>query len=337
MGTYCCFVSGQESALVNSLSGRTQKTRIPGATIRTRGPSAYPTLVQNVETLAHLALIFRHGAGWYRQAGTAADPGSTLVTLSGAVASSGVYEIEHGAALADLLDSAGQTEELAAVLIGGYFGSWLPARHPVNSGFPRPSSPSTASGRVPARLSPLAAPSVRWLRPPVSPRISPARLPASADRASTVSPPSPPRRGRSRADRTARSESGIWNAGAARWRPWRLPVPRRRDPIRRQRAAGFRRRLRGSPPSRPLRGLPGASGPSHPASRWRSGAMRIALNPIRCEAHGMCAELLPERVTLNERGYPILDGSPLPPHLVAHARRAADARPRLRSSEPEDR
>ena len=57
--------------------------------------------------------------------------------------------------------------------------------------------------------------------------------------------------------------------------------------------------------------------------------MRIALNPIRCEAHGLCAELLPERVTLDEWGYPILDGSPLPPELVPHARRAADVCPTL--------
>lgn len=57
--------------------------------------------------------------------------------------------------------------------------------------------------------------------------------------------------------------------------------------------------------------------------------MRIALNPIRCEAHGLCAELLPERVTLDEWGYPIIDGSPLPSELLAHARRAADACPTL--------
>jgi NADH:ubiquinone oxidoreductase subunit F (NADH-binding) len=120
------FVSGQESALVNALSGAEPR---PGFRARPfeRGVRRRPTLVQNVETLAHLALIVRHGAGWYRQAGTAADPGSTLVTLSGAIASPGVYEIEHGAPLSDLLASADQTEELAAVLIGGYFGSWLPA------------------------------------------------------------------------------------------------------------------------------------------------------------------------------------------------------------------
>jgi NADH:ubiquinone oxidoreductase subunit F (NADH-binding) len=121
------FVSGQESALVNFLSGADPKPAFRARPFE-RGVRRRPTLVQNVETLAHLTLIARHGAGWYRQAGTAADPGSTLVTLSGAVASPGVYEIEHGASLADLLDSAGRTEELAAVLIGGYFGSWLPAR-----------------------------------------------------------------------------------------------------------------------------------------------------------------------------------------------------------------
>lgn len=121
------FVSGHESALVNALSGAEPKPAFRARPFE-RGVRRRPTLVQNVETLAHLALIVRHGASWYRQAGTAADPGSTLVTLSGAVASPGVYEIEHGAPVADLLASAGQTEGLAAVLIGGYFGSWLPAR-----------------------------------------------------------------------------------------------------------------------------------------------------------------------------------------------------------------
>jgi ferredoxin len=54
---------------------------------------------------------------------------------------------------------------------------------------------------------------------------------------------------------------------------------------------------------------------------------RIRLNPIACEAHGMCAELLPERIVLDEWGYPIVDQRPLSPGLVAHARRAAQACP----------
>lgn len=53
----------------------------------------------------------------------------------------------------------------------------------------------------------------------------------------------------------------------------------------------------------------------------------VRVNPIACEAHGMCAELLPERIVLDEWGYPILDERPLEPRLVEHARRAAQACP----------
>ena len=56
---------------------------------------------------------------------------------------------------------------------------------------------------------------------------------------------------------------------------------------------------------------------------------RLRVNPIACEAHGLCAELLPERITLDEWGYPLVDPRPIPPELVAHARRAADACPTL--------
>jgi ferredoxin len=54
---------------------------------------------------------------------------------------------------------------------------------------------------------------------------------------------------------------------------------------------------------------------------------RVRVNPIACEAHGMCAELLPERISLDDWGYPIVDGEPLPPELLDHARRAAQACP----------
>jgi ferredoxin len=56
---------------------------------------------------------------------------------------------------------------------------------------------------------------------------------------------------------------------------------------------------------------------------------RVRVNPIACAAHGLCAELLPERVRLDDWGYPIVDETPLEPQLVAHARRAAGACPTL--------
>jgi ferredoxin len=56
---------------------------------------------------------------------------------------------------------------------------------------------------------------------------------------------------------------------------------------------------------------------------------RLRVNPIACEAHGLCAELLPERITLDEWGYPIVDGEPIPNLLLEHARRAAAACPTM--------
>ncbi|HVX45198.1 MAG TPA: ferredoxin [Mycobacteriales bacterium] len=57
--------------------------------------------------------------------------------------------------------------------------------------------------------------------------------------------------------------------------------------------------------------------------------MRLVLDPIGCRAHGLCAELLPELIELDEWGYPIIAGAPVPPELVAEARRAARACPTL--------
>ena len=57
--------------------------------------------------------------------------------------------------------------------------------------------------------------------------------------------------------------------------------------------------------------------------------LQLSVNPIDCEAHGLCAELLPERIQLDEWGYPMLDSDPLDSELVAHARRAVAACPTL--------
>ena len=55
----------------------------------------------------------------------------------------------------------------------------------------------------------------------------------------------------------------------------------------------------------------------------------LRVNPITCEAHGLCAELLPEMITLDDWGYPIIDGNPVTPELLEHAQRAAAACPTL--------
>ena len=56
---------------------------------------------------------------------------------------------------------------------------------------------------------------------------------------------------------------------------------------------------------------------------------RLRVNPIACEAHGLCAELFPEWITLDDWGYPIVDEGTIPASLLEHAERAADACPTL--------
>ncbi len=121
------YVSSQETALVNLINGgRAVPTFVPPRPA-VRGAHKRPTLVQNVETLANIALIARYGADWFRQAGDAEAPGTALITVSGAVTSPGVYEVDLGSRVTDLISLAGgPAADPQAVLAGGYFGGWLP-------------------------------------------------------------------------------------------------------------------------------------------------------------------------------------------------------------------
>jgi NADH:ubiquinone oxidoreductase subunit F (NADH-binding) len=127
------FVAGEETALLSALSGKEPKPTLKPPYPFERGLRGAPTLVQNVETLAHVALIARFGARWFRSVGIEAEPGTALVTLSGAVRRPGVYEIELGTRVSELIEQAGGvTETLSAFLVGGYFGGWTrDAAHPL--------------------------------------------------------------------------------------------------------------------------------------------------------------------------------------------------------------
>jgi NADH:ubiquinone oxidoreductase subunit F (NADH-binding) len=119
------YVAGEESALTHWLSEheslplyRSHRPSVPR--VRER-----PVLVDNAETCAHVGLIARYGADWFRAVGTESSPGSTLVTVSGAVERPAVLEVELGIPLRRVLDAALAESNLKAVLLGGYGGSWL--------------------------------------------------------------------------------------------------------------------------------------------------------------------------------------------------------------------
>ena len=123
------YVSSEQSSIVQFLNGGPGKPTFSPPRPHERGVHGNPTLVHNVETLAHLALIARYGDHWFRGAGSPGAPGSMLVTVSGAVGRPGVYEIELGTPIGQLVMLAGgPAEPLQALLVGGYFGAWLPVQ-----------------------------------------------------------------------------------------------------------------------------------------------------------------------------------------------------------------
>jgi len=137
------YVTGEESALVSWLDRRDAR---PALRVDKSAPlrvGRRPVLVHNAETLAQVALIARHGAAWFRSIGTPDAPGSTLVTVSGAVRSPGVVEVELGTPVGDLVDRAGPTGPVAGLLLGGYGGAWL---SPSDAGTPYAPGPLAAAG-----------------------------------------------------------------------------------------------------------------------------------------------------------------------------------------------
>lgn len=122
------YLAGEESAAVSHLSGRApaRPTFTGLQPVYRRGLSGYPTLVHNVETLAHVALVARFGPAWFRRIGTERNPGSALLSVSGAVARPGVVEVALGTRLGSVLDTCGgPVEPLEGVLLGGYGGSFV--------------------------------------------------------------------------------------------------------------------------------------------------------------------------------------------------------------------
>jgi NADH:ubiquinone oxidoreductase subunit F (NADH-binding) len=121
------YVASEQSSLVRFIDGGPAVPTF-GPRPHERGVRGRPTLVNNVETLAHLALIARRGDRWFRAVGTPQAPGSMLMTIGGAVNQPGVYEVPMGLPIGRaVLAAGGPAERLKAVLCGGYFGTWMAA------------------------------------------------------------------------------------------------------------------------------------------------------------------------------------------------------------------
>jgi len=123
------YVAGEETAAVRAINGGPAKPTDKPPRPFEAGVSDRPTLVSNVETLANLPFLYRHGAGVYREVGTAASPGTFLATVSGGGRPPALYELPHGIAFRELLALHGvASRAVQGVLMGGYFSGLLDTR-----------------------------------------------------------------------------------------------------------------------------------------------------------------------------------------------------------------
>jgi NADH-quinone oxidoreductase subunit F len=124
-GAYIC---GEETALFNSLEGKRGEPRNKPPFPVTHGVFGKPTAINNVETLINVLEVLRVGAEAYAAIGTEGSTGPRLFCLSGHVERPGVYEVEHGATLRELIELAGGVPgggSVKAVLLGGAAGGFV--------------------------------------------------------------------------------------------------------------------------------------------------------------------------------------------------------------------
>ncbi|OBK18757.1 NADH-ubiquinone oxidoreductase-F iron-sulfur binding region domain-containing protein [Mycobacterium asiaticum] len=120
------YVAGEETAAVQAINGGPAKPTDKPPRPFEVGVGEFPTLISNVETLANLPYLQRHGARTYRAQGTVMSPGTFLATITGANRPPVLYELPHGLPFTEMLALHGvSSEQLRGVLIGGYFAGLL--------------------------------------------------------------------------------------------------------------------------------------------------------------------------------------------------------------------
>ncbi|MGW0389960.1 NADH-ubiquinone oxidoreductase-F iron-sulfur binding region domain-containing protein [Streptomyces sp. NPDC003042] len=318
------FVTGEGTALVSGLNGG---PALPsGRKVRTseRGLNAVPTLLSNTETFAQLAVAARLGAPAYRTAGLSGEPGTVLLTVAGST----VVETPTGTSLAYVLDLCG-TDPGQGVLVGGYHGRWLDPGSARASQVSRLSLATFGAVLGAGAVLPLpedtcpageVARVTRWMAKESAGQCGPCvrGLPGLADvleqavrgggRAALEAVESRLRavRGRGACSHPDGTSHFVASALAA------FPDE-------------FRGHALGSGCGRPVLGAL----PLPEALPQDEGPERLIVNWTLCKGHGLCADIVPDVVRLDEDGFPAEGSMPVPGRLRPKALRAVRRCPAL--------
>lgn len=319
------FVSGEGGALVNAVNGKPavppgRKTRASDTGIDDR-----PTLLSNAETFAQLGVLAMLGPEGYASTGSAAEPGTVLLTVGGSADRPAVMEVPSGLPLGQVLDlcSAAHAE---GILVGGYHGMWLPTdsayQVPISRGGLEAAGGALGAGIVlplDESTCPLGevARVAGYLAQESSGQCGPCKLglPGIARSLAALADGSG---GIDALDSARRGAAAVRGRGACSHPDgvFRF-VLSALDVFTDDLTTHMFRGTCG----RPVLGvLP------LPAEE---GQDRLSIDWTRCRGHGLCAHLVPELVQLDEQGYPVFLDMAVPPWLRSQAQQAVQMCPSL--------
>ncbi|WP_433478808.1 NADH-ubiquinone oxidoreductase-F iron-sulfur binding region domain-containing protein [Spirillospora sp. CA-142024] len=318
------FVTGESGALVRGINGG--RPIPPGRKGRasTRGVDGLPTLLSNAETYAQLAVLAGLGPRAYAKAGTAEEPGTVLLTVTGSARFPAVIETSAGAPLGHLLDLCGARAG-EGVLVGGYHGAWLSGEAAARTRVSRAGLAASGGvlgagivmpvGRNTCPLGECAR-VARYLAAESAGQCGPCRLglPDVAGAFADLAAGRDAAAARDTVRRAARMVVGRGACahpdGSARFALSALDVF----------AADVDRHAAEGGCGRPVRGvLPADTG----------AELSLEVDWSRCDGHGLCADVLRGTVRMDEYDYPVIPPEPIPARLEADARRAVAMCPGL--------
>ncbi|MGW7415307.1 NADH-ubiquinone oxidoreductase-F iron-sulfur binding region domain-containing protein [Streptomyces sp. NPDC054863] len=329
-------VSGEASAVIRAANGGPALP--PGRRERAAesGVAGAPTLLCNAETYAQLAVAARLGPRRYARTGVPDEPGTVLLTLSGAVARPLVLEVPSGVPLGHVLQLAGAPPLPQGVLTGGYHGNWIDAYAAHDAAVSRASLASFGGTLGAGALLPIGPETcplgeslriANWLAAESAGQCGPCKLglPAAAGGLSDVL------NGGGQAALEALREV----AQAARGRgACQHPDGSVRFLLSALNAFtdDLAAHVLGGGCGRPTAGVLPLPGPVQqgPARYERgAGGEKLAVDWTLCQGHGLCADVVPELIRLGHDGYPALADTSVPFHLKPRAQRAVRRCPAL--------
>jgi NADH:ubiquinone oxidoreductase subunit F (NADH-binding)/ferredoxin len=319
------FVSGESGALVNAVNGRAALPSSGKSRASYRGVGNRPTLLSNAETFAQLAFLAMAGPEGYASAGTAAEPGTVLLTVGGTVTRPAVVEVPTGVSLGHVLGLCG-AGPTGGVLVGGYHGGWVPEEAAYNVPVSR-SGLAAIGGTLGAGVvlalgqdsCPLGevARVAAYLAKESSGQCGPCKLglPGIARSLAALANGSG---GVDALDAARRGAAAVRGRGACSHPDGVVRfVLSALDVFADDLAAHLSRGGCGRPVRNYLP-LPAVEGEAQLAIDW-----------TRCRGHGLCAHIVPELVQLDSQGFPVMLDTPVPAWLERGARQAVEMCPAL--------